>query len=60
MSDQLPKLIDRRGIQEELGVKHTTADAIMRRLPKVQIPGVRKLYVKRADVERFIREHEAA
>jgi len=42
----------------ETGFKRAAAEAVMRHLPKVQIPGVRKVYVKRRDVERYLREHE--
>lgn len=52
----LPKLIDAAGLQRELGVKRATADAIMQRCPKVTIPGVKKVYVRRDDVERLLEE----
>ena len=51
---ELPKLIDCAGLQRELTVKRAAAEAIMRELPKVTIPGHSKVYVKRADVERLI------
>ncbi|HET6683065.1 MAG TPA: hypothetical protein VFG75_05155 [Gaiella sp.] len=50
----LPTLIDCGGIVRELGVKRATAEAIMRQLPKVQVPGHRKVFVVRADLARFI------
>lgn len=52
----LPKLIDAAGLQRELGIKRAGADAIMRQLDKVQIPGLDKVYVKRADVEQLLKE----
>lgn len=56
----LPKLIDCAGIQRELGVKKTTAEAIMRQLPKVTVPGVKKVYVRRAAVEKLLDENTVA
>jgi len=52
----LPQLLDCRGIQRELGVKRTTAEAIMRQLPKVVVPGLGKTYVVRDDVLRVVQE----
>ena len=52
----LPKLVDCRGIEQELGVKRATAEAIMRQLPKVQVPGLRKTFVRREDVLRLLDE----
>jgi hypothetical protein len=54
MSAQLPKLIDCAGLQRELGVKRAAAEAIMRQLPKVQIEGVKKVYVRRVDVDKLL------
>lgn len=56
----LPQLIDCAGIQSELGVTEHAALAIMRQLPKVTIPGVRKVYVKRSDLLRLIDESTVA
>jgi hypothetical protein len=53
----LPKLIDNAGLQRELGIKRAAADAIMQRVPKVTIPGVKKTYVRRRDVERLLDEN---
>lgn len=50
MAEKLPELIDCAGIQKEMRVKRSTAEAIMRQLPNVKVPGLRKLHVKRADV----------
>ena len=47
---ELPKLLDCRGIRDELGVSRAAAEAIMRLLPKVEVPGLRKTYVLRDDV----------
>jgi hypothetical protein len=54
--DPLPTLIDCGGIVRELGVKRSTAEAIMRQLPKVQVPGHRKVFVVRADLRRLLEE----
>jgi hypothetical protein len=51
---ELPKLLDRAGLMRELGVKRVAAEAIMREVPKVTIPGHAKTYVKRADVEQLL------
>lgn len=52
---ELPELIDAAGLQRELGVKRAGADAIMRQLPKVQLPGLAKVYVYRRDVDELLR-----
>lgn len=57
---QLPNLLDCRGIQVELGVTKAAAEAIMRRLPVVQIDGLRKVYVRREDVHALIEESTIA
>jgi short-subunit dehydrogenase involved in D-alanine esterification of teichoic acids len=54
---ELPELIDNAGIQRELNVKRAAADAIMRELPKVKIPGLDKTYVYRRDVDELIRNN---
>jgi hypothetical protein len=46
----LPELLDCRSLMLELGVRRATAEAIIRQLPIVQIPGLRKSYVRRGDV----------
>jgi hypothetical protein len=52
----LPELLDCKGLQAELGVKRATAEAIMRQLDTVQIEGLRKTYVKRSDVARYLEQ----
>ncbi len=54
MTERLPELLDAKGLQAELGVKRATAEAIMRRLPVVQIEGLRKIFVRRDDVRRYL------
>ena len=50
MAERLPELVDCRRIMAETGLTRAAAEALMRQLPKVTIPGVRKVYVRRADV----------
>jgi hypothetical protein len=50
VSERLPQLIDCKRLQDELGVKRATAEAIMRQLPVVQLPDLRKVFVRRSDV----------
>ena len=54
MSERLPELLDAKALQAELGVTRAAAEAIMRRLPVVQIEGLRKTYVKRSDVAAYV------
>ncbi|MES2360099.1 MAG: hypothetical protein V4529_17290 [Gemmatimonadota bacterium] len=53
----LPRLLDTRAISEELGVKRAVAEAIIRRCPKQEIPGCKRLFVRRSDVERLLAEN---
>ena len=52
----LPRLIDQRGIVDELGVTRAAAEKIMQLIPKVHVAGLRKVYVRRDDVLRVIEE----
>ena len=54
MSDRLPELLDAKKLQAELGVTRAAAEAVMRHLPVVQIEGLRKVYVCRHDVARYL------
>jgi len=54
MADALPELLDAKRLQAELGITRAAAEAIMRRLPIVQIEGLRKVYVRRDDVVAYI------
>jgi hypothetical protein len=54
VSDRLPELLDAKRLAAELGVTRAAAEAIMRRLPVVSIEGLRKTYVRRADVYRYL------
>jgi hypothetical protein len=50
------RLIDAKGVAQELGVKPATAESVMRRLPKIQIG--RRVFVRMTDLAQFI-EKEA-
>jgi hypothetical protein len=54
VSDPLPELLDVKSLRVELGITRAAAEAIMRRLPIVQIEGLRKTYVRRSDVARYL------
>lgn len=54
MTEPLPELLDAKRLQAELGVTRAAAEAIMRRLPVVSIEGLRKTYVRRADVAAYL------
>lgn len=54
MNDPLPQLLDAKHLAAELGVTRASAEAIMRKLPKVEIDGLRKVFVRRADVQRLL------
>jgi hypothetical protein len=42
----LPALLDAKALRLELGVTRAAAEALMRQLPVVLIPGLRKVYVR--------------
>jgi hypothetical protein len=56
VSESLPELLDSRRLQAELGVSRAAAEKIMRLVPVVQIPGLRKTYCRRDDVVRLLEE----
>jgi hypothetical protein len=60
VSDRLPELLDAKHLAAELGVTRAAAEAIMRRLPVVSIEGLRKVYVRRSDVHRYLEERTLA
>jgi hypothetical protein len=53
----LPALLDAKQLRDELGVTRAAAEAIMRQVPAVVIPGLRKSYCRRADVEALLERH---
>jgi hypothetical protein len=54
VTEPLPELLDAKALSRELGVTRAAAEAIMRLLPIVQFEGLRKVYVRRADVAQLI------
>jgi len=60
VTDRLPELVDAKRLQAELGVTRAAAEAIMRRLSIVQIEGLRKTFVYRADVARYLEQRTFA
>jgi hypothetical protein len=54
VTERLPELLDCKALRAELGVSRAAAEALMRRLPIVQIEGLRKTFVKRADVSAYL------
>jgi hypothetical protein len=54
MAGALPQLIDCATLARELKVTRAAAEAIMRQLPVVRPEGVRKVYVRRDDVARYL------
>jgi hypothetical protein len=57
VTEPLPELLDSKRLQAELGVTRAAAEAIMRRLPIVQIEGLRKTYVRRTDAALYLEAH---
>jgi hypothetical protein len=55
MSDPLPQLLDAKHLAGELGISRAAAEKIMQSLPIVQVPGLRKVYVRRSDVEALLK-----
>jgi len=49
-TEPLPQLLDAKALRDELGVTRAAAEAIMRQVPAVLIPGLRKSYCRRSDV----------
>ena len=56
----LPMLVDCRAIQLEMGIKRAAAEAIMQQLPKVIVPGLRKVFVLREDVQQLVSDLKQA
>ena len=49
VTDRLPELLDSKGLQAELGISRAVAEKLMRQLPVVTFPDIRKVYVRRSD-----------
>ena len=56
----LPELLDSKRLQVELGVSRAVAEKVMRKLPVVVFEDVRKVYVRREDVENYLAERTFA
>ena len=54
MTDLLPELLDAKALRAELGITRASAEAIMRRVPVVQIEGLRKTFVRRSDIAAYL------
>ena len=54
MSTPLPDLLDRKRLQIETGLPRSGLEAIFRALPVITLPGHRKVYVRRLDVEKLL------
>lgn len=54
MTDVKGRLMDCACIAREYGVSRTVAEKIMRQLPKVEVKDVRKVWVRRQDLEEYI------
>lgn len=54
MNGPLPELLDAKALQAELGVTRAVAEKVIRQLPVVEFPGIRKVYVRRGDVEAYL------
>jgi len=56
VSEPLPELLDSKRLQAELGLTRAVAEKVMRQLPIVTFPDVRKVYVRRSDVARYLEQ----
>jgi hypothetical protein len=60
VTEPLPELLDAKHLATELGITRSAAEALMRRLPVVQIEGLRKTYCRRSDVAAYLDERTFA
>jgi hypothetical protein len=56
----LPELLDCKAVMAETGLTRAAAEALMRRVPTVQIEDLRKVYVRRSDVAAYVEERTFA
>ena len=54
MSERLPELLDANALRLELGVTRAVAEKVMRTLPVVEFPGIRKVYVRRDQLADYL------
>jgi hypothetical protein len=59
MTGRLPALLDCKAVMTELGITRAAAEKIMRQLDVIELTdaGLRKTYVKRADVHQLLDQH---
>lgn len=57
---ELAGLYDCARLARDLGISRRAAEAIMRQLPKQHVPGLRKVYVRGADVQTLLDENVRA
>jgi predicted DNA-binding transcriptional regulator AlpA len=60
VTDRLPELLDAKRILAETGMSRAAVEKMMRKLPIVQLPELRKVYVRRSDVDAYIEAHTFA
>lgn len=53
-----PELVDARWIAEAYGIERSTAERIMRTLETCEWPGVRRVFVRKADVAAALQWHK--
>jgi hypothetical protein len=56
----LPELLDCKRLMAETGLTRAAAEALMRKVPTVQIEGLRKVYVRRSDVAAYLEQQTFA
>lgn len=54
------ELLDLAGIQREYGVTRATAEKFMYQLDKIRPEGVRKVFVRRADLDSYLERSTVA
>gem|GEM_PF-1923667 len=52
-----PALLDRAAVRRHLGLTRVDVERVFRELPVVSLPGSRKVYVRRDDVEAYLVAH---
>jgi hypothetical protein len=57
---EIPELLDVKRVVAETGMSRAAADKVMRALPIVRLPGLRKVYVRRSDLAEYIEAHTYA
>lgn len=55
-----PELLDRRGVSSVYGLSRVDVDRVFRALPVVGLPGSRKVYVRRSDLDALLESNTYA